>query len=218
MRGFQYQQKGRFQRPFCFCDLPISIYNLIVMGLAKLKNKIGIAEYIEGEEVSEIRHEYIYGEVYAMAGASDKHSVITGNIFGNLWIHLRNASCQPFSENMKLRADEQTFYYPDVMVACDETPVSSYYREEPVLLVEVLSPSTERIDRNEKLTLYKQIPTLQEYLIVWQDKTYVELYRKQSDNSWETEVYDEMDSTIKLDSIDFSLTLTEIYRRVKFEN
>lgn len=101
------------------------------MGLAKLKPTINIAEYIEGEELSEVRHEYIYGEVYAMAGASDKHSIITGNIFGNLWTHLRDARCQSFSENMKLRADEATFYYPDVMVACDENPESSYYRQEP---------------------------------------------------------------------------------------
>lgn len=186
------------------------------MGLAKLKNRIGIEEYIEGENSTEIRHEYIYGEVYAMAGASDKHNVIIGNIFGNLWGHLREARCQPFSENMKLKADELTFYYPDVMVACDENPKSIYYRQEPILLVEVLSPSTERVDRTEKLNIYRNIPTLQEYLIVWQDKVYAELHRKQADNSWETEVYDEIDSEIRLDSVDLNLTLAEIYRRVNF--
>jgi Uma2 family endonuclease len=188
------------------------------MGLAKLKHHIGITEYIESEELSETRHEYIYGEVYAMAGASDKHSLITGNIFGNLWTHLRNAICQPFSENMKLRANEQTFYYPDVMVACDETPESPYYRQEPILLVEVLSPSTERIDRNEKLNAYRNIPTLREYLIVWQDEIRAELHRKQTDNSWTAEIYDELEAEIRLDSIDFNLTLAEIYRRVRFEN
>jgi Uma2 family endonuclease len=190
------------------------------MALAKLKNRIGIEEYIEGEELSETRHEYIYGEVYAMAGASDKHNVIIGNIFGNLWTHLRNASCQPFSENMKLKADAATFYYPDVMVACDETPESVYYREEPILLVEVLSPSTARTDRHEKLTVYKNIPSLQEYLIVWQDKIYIELHQRQADNLWQTFVFDEtqIDEEIELISVDMKMRVDEIYRRVKFEN
>jgi Uma2 family endonuclease len=184
------------------------------MGLAKVKNNIEIADYIEGENSSEIRHEYIYGEVYAMAGASDTHNAIVGNI----WTHLRDATCQPFSENMKLRADEQTFYYPDVMVACDNPVPSRYYRQEPILLVEVLSDSTERTDRNEKLTVYKNIQTLREYLIIWQDIVRVEVHRRQSDNSWLAEIYDEADSEIYLNSIDFNLTLTEIYRKVSFEN
>lgn len=184
------------------------------MGLAKLKNKISVTEYIEGENLSEIRHEYIYGEVYAMAGASDRHNIINGNIFGNLWNHLRNARCQAFSENMKLRADEQTFYYPDVMVDCEKVPPSAFYREKPVLLVEVLSPSTERIDRNEKLTVYKTIPTLIEYLIVSQEKMSVEVHRKIENGEWQTEFYDEINDEIRLDSIDFNLSLSEIYRRV----
>ncbi|MCU0238471.1 MAG: Uma2 family endonuclease [Pyrinomonadaceae bacterium] len=174
------------------------------MALAKVKPNLSIEDYIEGEEISEIRHEYIYGEVYAMAGASDTHNIIVGNIFGNLWSHLRNAQCQAFSENMKLKADEATFYYPDVMIACDENPTSVYYREEPILLVEVLSNSTERTDRNEKLTVYKKIPSLQEYLIVWQDKVYCEIYRRKSENNLETEIYDESEAEIYFDSIDFN--------------
>lgn len=188
------------------------------MGLAKLKHTITIAEYIEGEELSEIRHEYIYGEVYAMAGASTTHNRIVTNIGFRIDERLGNSRCEAFLESVKLKADEATFYYPDVMVACDENPESAYYRQEPILLVEVLSPSTERIDRNEKLTVYKNIPTLHEYLIVWQDEIRAELHRKQSDNSWTSEVYDEIEAEIRFDSIDLDLTLAEIYRRVKFEN
>lgn len=184
------------------------------MGLAKLKSKLGIEEYIEGENLSETRHEYIYGEVYAMAGASDRHNIITGNIFGNLWNHLRNARCQAFSENMKLHADEQTFYYPDVMVACDEVSPSAFFREQPVLLVEVLSPSTERVDRNEKAIVYKNIPSLHEYLIVSQEKVLVEIHRRLENGEWQAEVYDEIEAEVRLDSIDFNLSLGEIYRRV----
>ncbi|HEY0459814.1 MAG TPA: Uma2 family endonuclease [Pyrinomonadaceae bacterium] len=190
------------------------------MGLAKLKTKLDAEEYLKGENSSDFRHEYIYGEIYAMAGASAAHNIISGNLFANLWSHLRNSDCQPFSENMKLRADAQTFYYPDVFVACDQVPKSEFYREEPILIVEVLSPSTERTDRNEKLAVYKNISTLLEYVIVWQDKTYIELHRRQADNSWLTYIFDENDLTeeIELQSVDLKLTLDEIYRRVKFES
>ncbi len=186
------------------------------MGLAKTKLIVGIDEYIEGEELSEIRYEYIYGEVYAMAGASTKHNRIVTNIGYQIDNRLANSRCETYIENVKLKADQATFYYPDVMVACDEKPKSTFYREEPILLVEVLSPSTERTDRHEKLTVYKNIPSLQEYLVVWQDKIYVEIHRRQADNSWQTESYDEIDDSVKLNSIDFTLTLGEIYRRVDF--
>jgi Uma2 family endonuclease len=190
------------------------------MALAKLKNRIGIEEYIEGEEVSEIRHEYIYGEVYAMAGTSDRHNRIAMNIGYKIDNHLGNSRCEAFIESVKLKADAATFYYPDVMVACDETPESVYYREEPILLVEVLSPSTARTDRHEKLTVYKNIPSLQEYLIVWQDKIYIELHQRQADNLWQTFVFDEtqIDEEIELISVDMKMRVDEIYRRVKFEN
>jgi Uma2 family endonuclease len=190
------------------------------MGLARLKTKLRIEDNLKGELASYIRHEYIYGEVYAMAGASAAHNIISGNIFGNLWTHLRNSNCQPFSENMKLRTDAQTFYYPDVFVACDQQPESEYYREEPILIIEVLSPSTERTDRHEKLAVYKTITALQEYIIVWQDKIYIELHRRQPDDSWLTYIFDENDRAeeIEFQSVDLKLTLDEIYRRVKFES
>ena len=187
------------------------------MNLAKPKIKIAIEEYLKGENASEFRHEFIYGEVFAMSGASDVHNIISGNIFGNLWSHLRDSKCQPFSENMKLRADAQTFYYPDVMVACDDLAKSAYYREEPILLVEILSPSTERTDRHEKLAVYKNIESLREYLIVSPNKIFVEVYRR-SGSDWTSEIYDEIDSEILLGSVDFSLALVEIYRRVNFQN
>src|SRR5262249_22943537 len=145
---------------------------------------------LKGEDLSATRHEYIYGEVYAMAGASVAHNRIVTNIGYLVDNHLGNSRCETYVENVKLKADEQTFYYPGVMVACDENSESIYYREQPILLVEVISPSTERIDRNEKLTVYKNIPTLQEYLLVWQDKILVEIHRRQADNSWESEIYD----------------------------
>jgi Uma2 family endonuclease len=140
------------------------------MGLAKLKTKLRLEDLLQGELSSGIRHEYIYGEVYPMAGASVTHNRIINNIGFKIDNHLANSQCETFTENVKLKADAQTFYYPDIFVACDQQPVSEYYREEPILIVEVLSPSTERTDRNEKFAVYGKIPTLQEYVIVWQDK------------------------------------------------
>lgn len=186
------------------------------MGLAKLKTKIGVEDYLTGEKSSDVRHEYIYGEVFAMAGASARHNIITGNIFGNFWNHLKNSDCQLFSENMKLKADAQTFYYPDAMVDCSESAQTAYFVEEPILLIEVTSPSTERTDRKEKLAVYRNIPTVREYLIVSQDKISIEVHRKLENGEWQAEIYDETDAEIRLDSIDYVLPIEEIYRRVDF--
>jgi Uma2 family endonuclease len=106
------------------------------------------------------------------------------------------------------------------MVACDRSPESAYYREEPILVVEILSPSTERTDRNEKLTVYKNISTLQEYVIVWQEKMQIEIYRRQPDGNWLTYIYSENDADegVELQSINLKIKIEEIYRRVRFEN
>ena len=89
------------------------------MALANVKRKITTSDYLEGEKISEIKHEYIYGEVFAMAGTSDRHNRIAGNFFSKIDNHLSDSDCETFIESVKLKADAQTFYYPDVMVACD---------------------------------------------------------------------------------------------------
>lgn len=175
-------------------------------------------EYLEGELAGEIKHEYIYGEVYAMAGTSDRHNRIAGNIFSKIDNHVGDSEGETFIESVKLKADAQTFYYPDVMVACDRAPESAYYREEPILVVEILSPSTERTDRNEKLTVYKNISGLQEYVIIWQEKIQIEIHRRQPDGNWLTFIYDDNDEEIELQSLNLKIKIQEIYRRVRFEN
>lgn len=187
------------------------------MGLPKFKTGISVEEYLNGEEISQIRYEYINGEVYAMAGTSDKHNIIAGNIFANLWSHLKDSSCQTFIENMKVRVDVQTFYYPDLLVSCEENPESPYYRDEPILIVEVISPSTKQIDRREKLHAYRDMPSVVEYVIVEQEKMEVEIHRRQSGGNWITYFYAENDAEVTLESVDLTLPLSEIYRRVTFE-
>ena len=163
------------------------------MGLAKLKTKISLEDYLEGEKVSQIRHEFIDGEVYAMAGASDSHHRISANLFIKLEGHLKNSLCEAFMAEMKLKADENIFYYPDVFVAGDEKPESRYYREHPVLIIEVISPSTRQTDRREKLRAYQRIASVQEYVLIEQEKIYVELHRRQSDGRWITYFYNNSD-------------------------
>jgi Uma2 family endonuclease len=190
------------------------------MGLPKLKTKVSVEDYLEGEKVSKIRHEFINGEVYAMAGASDRHHRISANLFKKLDDHLEDSDCEAFMVDFKLRADESDFYYPDVFVACDETPESPFYREEPVLIIEVLSPSTRQIDRREKLKAYQHIPTVQEYVVIEQEKIHIELHRRQPDGNWITYFYNksDRDEIIEFESVGMEITLDEMYRRVKFEN
>lgn len=186
------------------------------MGLAKLKTKISLAEYLEGEKISRAKHEFIDGEVYAMAGASERHHRIALNLIKKLDSHLEDAECDAFITDMKLKADEKTFYYPDVFVACDKSPESEYYRAEPILIIEVTSPSTHQTDRREKLRAYQQIPCVQEYVIVEQDKIYLELHRRQSDGRWITYFYNEADEEFSLESINLTLKISEVYQRVNF--
>ncbi len=188
------------------------------MAVANFKRKITISDYLADESSGEVKHEYIYGEIFAMAGTSDRHNRIAGNFFSKIDNHLAESECETFIESVKLKADAQTFYYPDVMVACDDAPESAYFREKPILIIEILSPTTERTDRNEKLSVYKNIPILQEYVIAWQEKMQIEIYRRQADGNWLNFIYGENESEIELESIDLKITLKEIYRRVRFEN
>lgn len=188
------------------------------MGVPKLKTKITVEEYLEGEKVSSIKHEYVSGEVYAMARASDRHHRITLNIFSLLDPHLEDSQCEVFVLDLKLKANEDTFYYPDVFVARDQNPASEFYREEPVLVIEVASPLTRQIVRREKLKIYQSIPSVKEYVTVEQDKTRIEIHRRQPDGTWITYFYNEndLDEVIEFQSVGLKTRLDEIYRRVKF--
>lgn len=188
------------------------------MGLAKLKTKISVENYLEGERFSPNKHEYVYGEIYAMAGTSDNHNRIAGGIYTHLATLLRNSRCEPFMGDIKVRVSPNVYYYPDVLVSCEETVEDSHFRNEPILIVEVLSPSTEHIDRREKLLFYQQMPSLQEYVVVEQKKITVEIHRRQPDGSWITYFFNHNDTEVEFESVSLTLKLEEIYRRVKFSN
>jgi Uma2 family endonuclease len=188
------------------------------MGVPKLKTKISAKEYLEGELVSQTRHEFVSGEVYAMAGTSERHHRICLNLAAKVDAHLDGSDCDVFITEIKLKVSEETFYYPDIFVACDKKPKSEYFREHPILIIEVSSPSTRQIDRREKLRAYQQMEDVLEYVVIEQDKMHIELHRRQPDGNWITYFYNDndLDVDIEFQSIKLKTKIEEIYRRVKF--
>jgi Uma2 family endonuclease len=187
------------------------------MGLPKLKTKTSVEDYLEGEKFSSVKHEYIEGEVYGMAGTSNNHSRISINLTTVLANHLRDSPCEPFAGETKVRAAINIFYYPDVLVSCEESEEDSYFRNNPILVIEITSPSTAHIDRREKLFAYERIASVQEYAVVDQHRMNVELHRRQPNGSWITYFLDASDDEIEFQSVGLTLPITEIYRRVRFE-
>ena len=172
-----------------------------------------IDEYLAFERHSDVRHEYIDGEVFAMAGASRAHNRIAGNLFTAIDLHLRDTSCRAFVSDMKVLVDTR-FYYPDLLVSCSDiaNEPNEYYETAPRMIVEVLSESTEVDDRKHKRLAYQRLVSLQEYVLVSQTERRVEIYRRQ-DNGWLIETYLSGDN-VTLASIGLKLAMTDIYRDV----
>jgi len=171
-------------------------------------------EYLEGEKYSQVKHEFVDGKVYAMVGVSLAHASIVGNLYTALHVHLRGSPCRVYSTDVKVKVKaNKAFYYPDVMVDCSRAvDTETYYCEQPILLAEVLSPSTEQRDRSEKRFAYQQIASLQEYLLIAQDKPEVKIYRR-SGAAWDLETL-EVNDTLRLAAVDLILPLSELYHDV----
>ncbi len=183
------------------------------MGLSQLRDDyISEQEYLEGEKISEIKHEYIDGNVYAMAGASKNHQRIIANLTINIGGYLRNTPCEIFSSDIKVRVDAKKYFYPDVIVVCENDDEDAYYTESPRIIVEVLSNSTRKFDHTLKRQFYQTLPSLEEYILIEQDFVQVEVYRKV--DSWQSNFY-YLGDTVTFQSLDFSLSVAEIYQHVK---
>lgn len=179
------------------------------MQTAMLKPWISPDEYLTFERTADVRHEYVNGEVYAMVGSSRRHNVITQNLSGALRPSIRRRGCESYTENIKVRVDlANAFYYPDLVVTCDPKDDDPYVVHSPSLIVEVLSPSTEAIDRREKRMHYQTIPSLREFLLVAQDERLIEVYRRTA-SGWICEIVTEGDVTFE--SIGVTLPLDDVY-------
>lgn len=143
-----------------------------------------VDEYLKLEESATVRHEYVGGEIFAMVGATKRHNRIIGNIYSRLWGAARGGDCRVYSESVKLRVADDVIYYPDLMVACGPEGDDPLVEDDPCLVVEVASPSSETTDRREKLAAYKRMPSLGAYLIVAQDRRWVESHFRDEDGVW----------------------------------
>jgi Uma2 family endonuclease len=172
-----------------------------------------VEEYLALEEQSEVRHEYYDGEVFAMAGADVSHNLLVGNFYMALRQALRGRPCRTVMEGVQLAVREGRHYtYPDVMVTCD--PVDQQAKRiltAPVLLIEVLSPSTAEYDRGRKFNQYKQLPSLQHYLLVSQTSWLVEWYRREANNIWSFTPLVEAEDALVIPDLNINLTVAEIY-------
>lgn len=178
---------------------------------------ISVEEYLTGEELSPVKHEYIGGEVHAMAGATNGHNEIAVNALGVLFATLRGKPCRPFNSDTKVRIDLGThtrFYYPDVMVVCHPNPRSDHFQDHPVVVIEVTSESTRRIDRGEKADTYMRIPSLKLLLLVEAETVGVTVWRRDADGGFAVERYDDLAAVIHLPEIEAEMPLAELYGTV----
>jgi len=185
------------------------------MSLAPVKATISAGEYLRGEESSDIRHEYDNGYVVAMVGASRTHNLVTLSLASAIRQKLKGTPCRTYASDMKVRIqtnENDLFYYPDVMVSCDQSPSSEFYEEKPTLIIEVLSPSTETRDKLEKLAAYTCIPTLKEYFTVAQDRVEVRRYTIENGDVVMTQYQD--GDVVEFSSIELSLPIKEVYEDV----
>lgn len=174
------------------------------------------AEYLDREEHSAVKSEYLDGEVYAMSGAKRRHNLIAANIFGRAWgAATARKGCQVFGSDMKVHVEaHNNFYYPDLSVCCDPSDRNEIFLTRPCFIVEVSSPSTASIDRREKRASYATIESLREYVIVDQDLMRVELYRREA-TGWRGYTLSQPDDVVESTCLDLRLTLEQIYAGVE---
>lgn len=174
--------------------------------------------YLASEDSAAVRHEYVDGQVFAMAGAGERHNRIVTNLAFHLRGPARGGPCGVYANDMKLRLEwRKSFYYPDVMLACDQDDGHDLYKERPCLVAEVLSPSTETTDRREKLNAYQSLPSLRYILLVSSSRSEVEYYLRNAAGEWETARLEENEVlVVECGSYRAALSLEDIYEDVVF--
>jgi len=186
------------------------------------KLRLTFDEWLDGERASiEGRSEYVDGEVFAMTGASAEHNAIVVNIARELSIQMKGRPCQVYANDMKLRIrPAEAGKYPDLIGLCGEQQFQDGRRDvllNPSLIVEVLSDSTEAYDRGNKFAIYRELPSLKEYLLVSQHRVQVELFSRGDDGRWTLSDFSALTDSVPLPSIGCSLSLAEIYDKVVFQ-
>ena len=164
--------------------------------------------YLAYEREQAVRHESVDGYLYAMTGASDHHEEIALNLAAALRTHLRGSRCRVYKGDLKIRVADD-FYYPDVFVRCSDRRGDAYFKTDPVMVAEVLSPGTQRYDRGDKRLAYSSLPTLRDYVLIAQDRMMVEVYSPRETRDCLR--LERPDDLLRIDSVDFSISLAELY-------
>lgn len=184
------------------------------------RTKLTAKDYLEFERKSHIKHEYFDGEIFAMSGAKRNHNKVSTNLGGLVWQHLKGKNCESYSNDMRVFVPQTGLYtYPDLVVVCGEPQFQDDVFDtllNPVLLIEVLSDSTESYDRGKKFQHYRSIESLQEYVLVSQDEARVEKYVRHGDGFWLLSEAVGLESEIEFTSIECRLALREIYDKINF--
>ncbi|MHB9110505.1 MAG: Uma2 family endonuclease [Armatimonadota bacterium] len=185
------------------------------------EERVSLEDYFKLDETSDSKHEYYQGVVYALTGASKNHNLITLDVGSSLLTQLAGKPCQPYPSDFRLKIEAVNLYtYPDLSVICGDTQLVDGRRDtfvNPTVLIKVLSESMGTYDRGNKAEFYRTIPSLQEYLLLAQDRPHVERYRRQG-RDWLLTEYSTLEDVVTLDSINCILPLAVIYRRVSFED
>lgn len=193
------------------------------MGEAALKLTYSIQEYLEIEQNSNEKYEYLSGEIFAMAGGTLNHSLISSNFIRSASnsIIKKGKSCRTYGSDAKIASSDEDFHYADAFVICGKTevyPENPQAAKNPILIVEVLSPTTESYDRGAKFQYYQNIETFREYVLVSQDRILVEVfYKPENTHFWQYRTYKNLDSVIELKSIDCEITVNDIYLNWELE-
>jgi Uma2 family endonuclease len=187
--------------------------------VATVRKELTQEQYLAIERCAETRSEYLRGEMFAMSGATLEHILIAGNLAGETRAQLKSGSCLVLSSDMRVKVNATGLYtYPDIAVVCDQPRLEDDHFDtllNPLVIVEVLSDSTEKYDRGAKFGHYRQIPSLREYILVSQDRAQLERYVREPDEAWKLVIFADLAGTFSFGSIPVQIPMREIYRGVK---
>ena len=184
-------------------------------------NYYSVEDYLAMERASEIRNQYVDGEIFAMTGASLKHNVIVANALASLHTQLRKGSCTVYPSDMRVKVVKTGLYtYPDISVVCGKPQLEDDHVDtllNPIALIEVLSPSTEKFDRGETFQNYRKMDSLQDFLLIAQHEPRIEHFSRTEAKKWDFTDASELDSSIKIPSIECTLLLSDVYEKIDFD-
>jgi len=182
------------------------------------KQMMTVEEYLAWEPLQPGKYEYDSGDVVAMSGASLPHNYIQANLFGEIYAYLKDKPCDVFASDLRVQVKaEETYYYPDITIVCDEPVLTGDKIDiinNPTVIIEILSPTTEHRDRNKKKFFYMQMSTLKEYILIDSVSFAADILRRTEDNKWQNEILIEKESLLQINSIGFAVPLTSVYKKV----